>query len=158
LSTAGKIIEVEQLGTTLAVASRPLVFTNGCFDILHRGHVNYLEEAAELGQSLLIAVNTDDSVRRLGKGTGRPINSLDDRMAVLAALACVDFVVPFDEETPLEVIRKVRPDFLVKGGDWAMDSIVGASEVRAYGGEVRSIPIRFQRSTTELIAKLKSVS
>jgi len=158
LSTAHKIINAEQLGAKLVEASRPLVFTNGCFDILHRGHVCYLEEAAALGRSLLVAVNSDDSVRRLGKGAGRPINTLEDRMAVLAALDCVNFVLPFSEDTPLELIKKVRPDFLVKGGDWTPDAIVGATEVRAYGGQVVSIPIRFQRSTTELIAELKSAS
>ena len=158
MSTAHKIINAEQLGAKLVEASRPLVFTNGCFDILHRGHVCYLEEAAALGRSLLVAVNSDDSVRRLGKGAGRPINTLEDRMAVLAALDCVNFVLPFSEDTPLELIKKVRPDFLVKGGDWTPDAIVGATEVRAYGGQVVSIPIRFQRSTTELIAELKSAS
>ncbi|MDH3280701.1 MAG: D-glycero-beta-D-manno-heptose 1-phosphate adenylyltransferase [Gammaproteobacteria bacterium] len=152
------MINAEQLGAKLVEASRPLVFTNGCFDILHRGHVCYLEEAAALGRSLLVAVNSDDSVRRLGKGAGRPINTLEDRMAVLAALDCVNFVLPFSEDTPLELIKKVRPDFLVKGGDWTPDAIVGATEVRAYGGQVVSIPIRFQRSTTELIAELKSAS
>lgn len=130
---------------------RPLVFTNGCFDILHRGHVSYLEEAARLGASLLVAVNTDESVRRLNKGSDRPVNPLADRMAVLAALASVDLVIPFDQDTPLELINTIRPDILVKGGDWPVEEIVGASEVMQAGGKVYSIPFRYDRSTTRLI-------
>ena len=130
---------------------RPLVFTNGCFDILHRGHVTYLEEAARLGASLLVAVNTDESVRRLNKGSDRPVNPLADRMAVLAALASVDLVIPFDQYTPLELINTIRPDILVKGGDWPVEEIVGASEVMQAGGKVYSIPFRYDRSTTRLI-------
>jgi rfaE bifunctional protein nucleotidyltransferase chain/domain len=132
------------------------VFTNGCFDILHRGHVTYLEEAAELGRALVIGVNTDASVRRLAKGDDRPVNPLDDRMAVLAALGCVTLVVPFDEDTPLELIRIVRPDHLVKGGDWAPEKIVGNDFVRAYGGHVHSIPFRFERSTTALLNRIRA--
>jgi rfaE bifunctional protein nucleotidyltransferase chain/domain len=130
---------------------RPLVFTNGCFDILHRGHVTYLEEAARLGASLLVAVNTDESVRRLNKGSDRPVNPLADRMAVLAALASVDLVIPFGQDTPLELINTIRPDILVKGGDWPVEEIVGASEVMQAGGKVYSIPFRYDRSTTRLI-------
>lgn len=135
---------------------RPLVFTNGCFDILHRGHVTYLEEAAALGNSLLVAVNSDDSVRRLNKGLDRPINPLADRLAVLAALQSVDLVIPFDDSTPLELIMQVHPDILVKGGDWPIEQIVGATEVIQYGGEVHSIPFRYQRSTTDLIRRIRS--
>jgi len=134
---------------------RPIVFTNGCFDILHRGHVTYLEEARALGASLVVGVNTDASVRRLEKGADRPINALDDRMAVLAALASVSLVVPFDEETPLELIKRVRPDHLVKGGDWTADKIVGNDVVRSYGGQVHSIAFRFNRSTTELLRRIR---
>lgn len=134
---------------------RPLVFTNGCFDILHRGHVDYLERAAALGKSLVIGVNSDDSVRRQNKGSDRPINPLEDRMAVLAALACTDLVVPFEEDTPLELIRLVQPDILVKGGDWPPDRIVGADFVRARGGEVHSLPFRFERSTTRLLSRIR---
>lgn len=134
---------------------RPLVFTNGCFDILHRGHVDYLERAAALGKSLVIGVNSDDSVRRQNKGSDRPINPLEDRMAVLAALACTDLVVPFEEDTPLELIRLVQPDILVKGGDWPPDRIVGADFVRTRGGEVHSLPFRFERSTTRLLSRIR---
>ena len=144
-----------ELAARLAALSRPIVFTNGCFDILHRGHVAYLEEAAQLGQSLVIGVNSDDSVRRLGKDNSRPINPLEDRLAVLAALAMVTLVVPFDEDTPLELIRMVQPDHLVKGGDWPPDKIVGADLVQARGGKVHSIPFRFDRSTTALLERIR---
>ena len=140
----------------LAALARPIVFTNGCFDILHRGHVAYLEEAAALGQSLVIGVNSDASARRLNKGENRPVNSLDDRMAILAALGCVSLVVPFEDDTPLELIRRVRPEHLVKGGDWTPDKIVGADIVKNYGGQVHSIPFRFKRSTTDLIRRIRS--
>lgn len=135
---------------------RPLVFTNGCFDILHRGHVSYLEEAAKLGKSLLVAVNTDNSVRRQNKGTDRPINSLDDRLALLASLQSVDLVIPFDSDTPLELIQTIKPDVLVKGGDWPIERIVGAEEVIKNGGEVHSIRFRYQRSTSDLINRIRS--
>jgi len=135
---------------------RPLVFTNGCFDILHRGHVSYLEEAAQLGRSMLVAVNTDNSVRRQNKGTDRPINPLDDRLALLAALQSVDLVIPFDSDTPLELIRLIRPDILVKGGDWPIEQIVGATEVIKWGGEVHSIRFRYQRSTSDLINRIRN--
>ncbi len=140
----------------LSSLTRPLVFTNGCFDILHRGHVSYLEEAAQLGNCLLVAVNTDASVRRLNKESDRPINPLDDRLALLAALQSVDIVIPFDEETPLELIRLFKPDILVKGGDWPVEEIVGAEEVIQAGGKVHSIPFRFQRSTSDLIRKIRT--
>ncbi|MGB5225343.1 MAG: D-glycero-beta-D-manno-heptose 1-phosphate adenylyltransferase [Arenicellales bacterium] len=135
---------------------RPLVFTNGCFDILHRGHVSYLEEAAQLGNSLLVAVNTDSSVRRQNKGTDRPINPLDDRLALLAALQSVDLVIPFDSDTPLDLIKMIKPDILVKGGDWPIEQIVGAEEVINNGGEVHSIRFRYQRSTSDLINRIRS--
>jgi rfaE bifunctional protein nucleotidyltransferase chain/domain len=150
------VTDAAQLAARLAELARPIVFTNGCFDILHRGHVAYLEEAAALGRSLVVGVNSDASVRRLEKGRGRPVNPLDDRMAILAALACVSLVVPFEEDTPLELIRRVRPDHLVKGGDWTPDNIVGADDVRSYGGQVHSIPFRFKRSTTELLQRIRS--
>ncbi len=155
-SSADKIVDdPARLETLLSVLARPLVFTNGCFDILHRGHVAYLEQAAALGNSLVIGINDDASVRRLDKGGERPINPLPDRAAVLAALACVDLVVPFGEDTPLSLIVRVQPDFLVKGGDWPADRIVGAIEVQERGGQVRSIPIRYERSTTELIRRIR---
>lgn len=135
---------------------RPLVFTNGCFDILHRGHATYLAQARALGASLVVGVNSDDSVRRQNKAPDRPVNPLADRMAVLAALESVSLVVPFDEDTPLNLILTLRPDVLVKGGDWPVDSIIGAREVRGWGGQVHSIPFAFERSTTSLIEKIRS--
>lgn len=150
------VTDTAQLEKRLSELSRPVVFTNGCFDILHRGHVAYIEEAAALGQSLVIGVNGDTSVRHLNKGAGRPVNPLADRMAVLAALGCVSLVVPFEEDTPLELIKRVRPDRLVKGGDWAPDKIVGADFVKSYGGQVHSIPFRYNRSTTDLIERIRS--
>jgi len=157
ISCERKIVrDAAQIQAQLAALARPVVFTNGCFDILHRGHVAYLEQAAALGQSLVIGVNSDASARRLNKGENRPINTLDDRMAILAALGCVSLVVPFEDDTPLELIRRVRPEHLVKGGDWAPDKIVGADIVKNYGGQVHSIPFRFKRSTTDLIRRIRS--
>ena len=156
VSSAHKIVRRRaSLRRRLASLERPIVFTNGCFDILHRGHVAYLEQAAGLGRSLVVGVNTDASVRALDKGAERPLNSLDDRAAIVAALGCVDLVVPFAEPTPLELILYVHPDVLVKGGDWAISDIVGAKEVQAAGGSVRAIPVRFQRSTTDLIDRIR---
>jgi rfaE bifunctional protein nucleotidyltransferase chain/domain len=150
-----KICAPEELARRLAAIPRPLVFTNGCFDLLHRGHVTYLAEARELGESLLVAVNSDASVKRLNKGEGRPVNGLEDRMALLAALDSVDLVTWFDEDTPLKLIVACKPDILAKGGDWPRDEIVGAREVESWGGAVQSIPIRYPRSTTELIARIR---
>lgn len=145
----------EELENELANLERPVVFTNGCFDILHRGHVAYLARAAALGGSLVVGVNSDASARRLGKSADRPFNTLDDRMAVLAALRDVDLVVPFEEDTPARLIEIVQPDHLVKGGDWPVDDIVGADTVRRRGGEVHSIPFEFERSTTALVARIR---
>ena len=152
-----KICPPTALAERLAGVPRPLVFTNGCFDILHRGHVTYLAQARALGNSLLVAVNSDASVRRLGKGGDRPLNSLDDRMAVLAALECVTLVTWFEEDTPLARILEARPDVLVKGGDWPLDKIVGSGEVQGWGGEVHSIPFSHQRSTTALLEKIRQL-
>jgi D-glycero-beta-D-manno-heptose 1-phosphate adenylyltransferase len=140
----------------IAGLPRPVVFTNGVFDILHRGHVTYLEQARGLGASLVVAVNTDDSVRRLGKGDDRPLNPLDDRMAVLAALACVDLVVPFDEDTPHALIVACAPDVLVKGGDYTIETTVGAREVVAAGGRFVAIPLVDERSTTRLVERIRA--
>lgn len=134
---------------------RPLVFTNGVFDILHRGHVSYLDEAAQLGASLIVGVNTDASVRRLNKGPERPINPEQDRAALLAALACVDAVVLFDEDTPEALIAALRPDLIVKGGDYDMEALPETALVRSWGGDAVSIPFEFQRSTTALVKKLR---
>lgn len=134
---------------------RPLVFTNGVFDILHRGHVSYLDEAAQLGASLVVGVNTDASVRRLNKGPERPINPEQDRAALLAALACVDAVVLFDEDTPEALIAALRPDLIVKGGDYDMEALPETALVRSWGGDAVAIPFEFQRSTTALVKKLR---
>lgn len=135
--------------------ARPLVFTNGVFDILHRGHVTYLEQARGLGASLVVAVNSDASAKRLGKGPDRPLNAQDDRMAVLAALACVDLVVPFEADTPLDLIVACMPDVLVKGGDYSAATTVGAAEVLARGGRFVAIPFRYDRSTTSLVQRIR---
>lgn len=135
--------------------ARPLVFTNGVFDILHRGHVSYLDEAAQLGASLIVGVNTDASVRRLNKGPDRPINPEQDRAALLAALACVDAVVLFDEDTPEALIAALRPDLIVKGGDYDMEALPETALVRSWGGDAVAIPFEFQRSTTALVKKLR---
>lgn len=153
--------KIADAGTALAriaALSRPLVFTNGVFDLLHRGHVTYLEQARGLGASLVVAVNTDASVRRLRKGSERPLNSLDDRMAVLAALGCVDLVVPFDEDTPHDLIVACLPDVLVKGGDYDVTTTVGAAEVIAAGGRFVSIPFRYRRSTSALVERIRDAS
>lgn len=151
-----KIVEPADISASLAGFPRPLVFTNGVFDLLHRGHVTYLAQARALGAGLLVAVNSDASVRRLGKGDDRPINRCEDRMAVLAALECVDRVTYFDEDTPISLILACRPEVLVKGGDWPVERIVGAAEVQGWGGSVHSIPFRFERSTTETLRKIRA--
>ncbi|MBR7001558.1 MAG: D-glycero-beta-D-manno-heptose 1-phosphate adenylyltransferase [Neisseriaceae bacterium] len=151
-----KIVAPERLPQVLATIERPLVFTNGCFDIVHRGHVSYLAQAKQLGKSLLVALNTDASVKRQGKGADRPINLLDNRMAVIAALESVDLVTFFDEDTPYNLIELVQPEILVKGGDWQPENIVGASETVARGGKVFSIPFLYETSTTALLKKIRS--
>ena len=153
-----KIADAADLQARVAALPRPLVFTNGCFDILHVGHVDYLDRAAALGASLVVGVNTDASVRRQGKGTDRPINALADRMAVLAALESVSLVVAFDEDTPQRLIECLRPEHLVKGGDWPVTAIVGADFVRGLGGRVHSIPFRHQRSTSALLRRIRDAS
>ncbi|MHB1592414.1 MAG: D-glycero-beta-D-manno-heptose 1-phosphate adenylyltransferase [Sulfuricella sp.] len=152
-----KICTPGSLAERIAALPRPLVFTNGCFDILHRGHVTYLAQARALGASLLVGVNTDASMKRLGKGFDRPINNQDDRMTVLAALESVSLVTWFDEDTPLNLILACKPDVLVKGGDWAVTDIVGAREVQGWGGTVDSIPFLHERSTTATLAKIRSL-
>jgi len=151
-----KIRAPQELGDWLRGAPRPLVFTNGVFDVLHRGHVTYLARARSMGAALLVALNGDASARRLEKGEGRPVNSIDERMAVIAALESVDAVTWFDEDTPEALIRACRPDVLVKGGDWTADRIVGAREVLARGGRVESIPFEHERSTTALFQRIRA--
>jgi len=152
-----KSCPIGELAARAAALPRPLVFTNGCFDVLHRGHVTYLAQARALGASLIIGVNSDASVKRQGKGDERPINSEQDRMMVLAALESVSLVVKFDEDTPLNLILSCRPDVLVKGGDWKIEKIVGASAVQGWGGAVHSIPFLHERSTTALLKKIRSL-
>lgn len=150
-----KICPPEQLAEAIAALPQPRVFTNGCFDILHRGHVTYLAQARALGASLIVAANSDASVKRLGKGDERPVNTLADRMALLASLEAVSLVTWFDEDTPLARILDCRPQILVKGGDWAVENIVGGREVVAWGGRVVSIPFIHQTSTTQLLEKIR---
>jgi rfaE bifunctional protein nucleotidyltransferase chain/domain len=150
-----KVCDRGELPARVAALARPLVFTNGVFDILHRGHATYLAQARRLGASLVVGVNADASVRRLGKGDDRPVNPLADRMAVLAALESVSLVTPFEEDTPLALILACRPEVLVKGGDWPVDAIVGGREVLGWGGTVRSIPFAHERSTTELLGRIR---
>ena len=150
-----KLCEPGLLATRLKTLPRPLVFTNGCFEILHRGHVTYLAQARALGASLIVGVNSDASVKRLNKGIGRPLIALQDRMAVLAALQSVSLVTWFDQDTPLVLIRACRPDVLAKGGDWKVKDIVGAKQVSCWGGKVFSLPFNYERSTTALLAKIR---
>ena len=150
-----KIVPPGELSGRLRSQARPLVFTNGVFDILHRGHATYLAESRALGTGLIVALNSDASVKRLGKGTDRPVNPLEDRLAVVAALESVSLVTWFEEDTPLSLILICRPDVLVKGGDWPVDQIVGALEVMGWGGKVHSIPFQFERSTTALLSRIR---
>jgi D-beta-D-heptose 7-phosphate kinase/D-beta-D-heptose 1-phosphate adenosyltransferase len=156
----GEVVEREALlawRAGLRAAGKRVVFTNGCFDLLHRGHVEYLAAARRLGDALVVGVNDDDSVRRL-KGTGRPLVGAADRAVVLAALAAVDRVVLFAEDTPAELIRLVLPDVLVKGGDYARDAVVGRDVVEAAGGEVILIPFRAGYSTSAILARARETA
>ncbi|HEX7647718.1 MAG TPA: D-glycero-beta-D-manno-heptose 1-phosphate adenylyltransferase [Noviherbaspirillum sp.] len=150
-----KICSRADLKARVAQLPKPVVLTNGVFDILHRGHVTYLAQAREQGASLVVAVNTDASVKRLGKGDDRPVNTCDDRMAILAALESVNLVVPFEEDTALEVVQEARPDVYVKGGDYDMQAIPEGREVLAYGGKAVAIDFAHDRSTTKLLAKVR---
>lgn len=141
---------------SLQALGEKVVFTNGCFDLLHLGHVRYLEQARSLGDALVVGVNTDASAKRLNKGWGRPITPENDRAAVVAALACVDQVVLFGEETPLELITALQPDILVKGGDYKLKDIVGREVVLARGGRVHALPFFKGYSTTDLLHRIRS--
>jgi D-beta-D-heptose 7-phosphate kinase/D-beta-D-heptose 1-phosphate adenosyltransferase len=138
---------------TLRERGERLVFTNGCFDLLHPGHVRYLQEARKLGDRLVVAVNADETVARL-KGAGRPLTPLAERMEILAALASVDYVVAFDEETPFEIIEEIVPDVLVKGGDWTKENIVGRERVEKDGGTVLSLPYAPGYSTSGILERI----
>jgi rfaE bifunctional protein nucleotidyltransferase chain/domain len=150
-----KVVARDALARSAASLARPLVLTNGVFDLLHRGHVTYLARARALGASLVVAVNSDASVRRLGKGDDRPVNCEADRAAVLAALESVSLVTVFDETVPLPVVEIVRPDVYVKGGDYDMASIPEAQLARTWGALAVAIPFEFERSTTSLLAKVR---
>lgn len=148
-------IELETIIGQVRGDNLSIVFTNGCFDILHAGHVDYLEKAAKLGEVLIVGINDDESVRRL-KGDTRPINHLDNRIKVLCALEAIDFVVAFSEDTPIKLIKAVTPDILVKGGDYSIDNIVGAPYVIENGGEVKTIDFVIDTSTTSIIKNLQN--
>lgn len=153
-----KICRSDAINFTEVVArlARPMIFTNGVFDILHRGHASYLAQARELGASLVVGVNSDASVKMLGKGNDRPINSELDRMALLAALASVDLVVLFSQKTPVELIKNIRPDIYVKGGDYDINTLDETKIVQSWGGKAIAIPFMYERSTTSLLGKIRS--
>lgn len=151
-----KICSEENLAVKLAQLPKPIVFTNGVFDILHRGHVSYLDQAKSFGASLVVGVNADTSVRMLGKGDDRPLNQENDRMALLASLASVDLVVIFSEKTPVELIEKIKPDIYIKGGDYEIDSLAETALVKSWGGKAYAIPFIHDRSTTALLTKIRS--
>ena len=155
-SFEAKVCPLEQLADRLANLPRPLVFTNGVFDILHRGHASYLAQARALGASLVVGVNSDASVKMLGKGDDRPINSEADRQALLAALESVDMAVLFTEQTPVNLIEKIRPDIYVKGGDYEIDTLAETHLVKSWGGTAVAIPFLYERSTTSLLGKIRS--
>lgn len=151
-----KICAPADLAEKAKLLQGPVVFTNGVFDLLHRGHVTYLDQAAQEGKSLIVAVNSDASVKRLGKGADRPINTQDDRMAVLASLECIALVTYFEEDTPIKAILAAKPDVLVKGGDWPVEKMVGAPEVIQWGGRAVSIAFEHERSTTATLEKIRA--
>lgn len=156
MNTAGKVLNRPALLTWRSGFRGRLVFTNGVFDLLHPGHVTYLEAARGLGDALVVGVNTDASARRLAKGQGRPVTPAGARARMLAGLAAVDRVTLFDEDTPLDLITALRPEVLVKGGDYVRDTIVGADLVEALGGEVRVLPLVPGYSTTAIVERLRA--
>jgi rfaE bifunctional protein nucleotidyltransferase chain/domain len=155
-SFESKICHADNLAAALAALPRPIVFTNGVFDILHRGHASYLDQARKLGGSLVVGVNTDASVKMLGKGDDRPINTEADRQALLAALESVDLVVLFAEKTPVSLIEKIHPDIYVKGGDYEIDALEETRLVKTWGGKAVAIPFLYERSTTTLLGKIRT--
>jgi rfaE bifunctional protein nucleotidyltransferase chain/domain len=155
-SFESKVCPPSALDARIAALPRPLVFTNGVFDILHRGHASYLAQAQELGASLVVGVNSDASVKMLGKGDDRPINSEADRQALLAALESVDLVILFAEQTPVDLIAQIRPDIYVKGGDYEIDTLEETRLVKTWGGKAIAIPFLYERSTTTLLGKIRT--
>ncbi|MDP3708772.1 MAG: D-glycero-beta-D-manno-heptose 1-phosphate adenylyltransferase [Polaromonas sp.] len=153
-----KLAAREDAQARVAALPRPVVFTNGVFDVLHRGHATYLAQAGALGASLVVALNTDASARRLGKGPDRPLNNEQDRAALMAALASVSLVTWFDEDTPLALITELRPDVLVKGGDYDMRTLAETAVVESYGGKALAIPFVDGYSTTALVQKIREKS
>lgn len=151
-----KLCPSEDLAARVAGLPRPLVFTNGVFDVMHRGHAVYLAQARALGASLIVALNTDASARRLGKGPERPLNNQEDRAVMMAAQGAVDLVTWFDEDTPLELVAKIRPDILVKGGDYDMDQLPETRLVQTWGGRGLALPFVSGYSTTALVKKIRS--
>lgn len=151
-----KICPRAELASRIAQLPKPVVLTNGVFDILHRGHVDYLAQARKLGASLVVALNTDASVKRLGKGDDRPLNICEDRLAVVAALEAVSLVVAFDEDTALQIVQAVKPEIYVKGGDYDMHAIPEGQAVLAYGGQAIAIDFQYERSTSKLVSKIRS--
>lgn len=145
--------ELKKIISRLKKQGKKIAFTNGCFDILHYGHVSYLEKAKRLTDILVIAINSDSSMRRI-KGKTRPILNLGDRMGIIAALECVDFITSFNQDTPREIIKLLKPDMLIKGGDWNRNEIVGKNVVESYGGKVKTIPYIKGQSTTKIINRL----
>jgi rfaE bifunctional protein nucleotidyltransferase chain/domain len=155
-SFESKVCFPTELEARIAALPKPLVFTNGVFDILHRGHASYLAQARALGASLVVGVNSDASVKMLGKGDDRPINTEADRQALLAALESVDLVVLFTEQTPVNLIAKIHPDIYVKGGDYEIDSLEETRLVKTWGGVAVAIPFLYERSTTTLLGKIRT--
>jgi len=150
-----KIVARSEAPARVAALPQPVVFTNGVFDVLHRGHVTYLAQARALGASLVVALNTDSSARRLGKGPDRPLNKEEDRAIVMSALEAVDLVTWFDEDTPLELITELRPAILVKGGDYDMSKLAETAVVEGYGGKALAIPFVDGYSTTQLVRRIR---
>ena len=150
-----RIVAREWAPQALAALPRPVVFTNGVFDVLHRGHVTYLAQARALGASLVVALNTDTSARRLGKGPDRPLNNEEDRAIMMAALGCVDLVTWFDEDTPVQLLGELRPDIYVKGGDYDMGKLAEARLIEGWGGRALAIPFVDGYSTTRLVKRIR---
>ena len=151
-----KLCPRADLARRIAALARPIVFTNGVFDILHRGHVSYLAQARALGGSLVVGLNSDASARGLGKGPGRPLNTQVDRACVLAALESVSLVIVFDEPTPVELLKRVRPQWYVKGGDYDIETLAETALVRSWGGDAQALPFVDGHSTTELVRRIRS--